>query len=124
MGGRDAQAGELLHGSIRGVVGDGSRESASTVAELADPWQFGAGLRQEVDAGDPEVRDAITDELDDIVRAHEQDVELEVLDPRDQASIVLLEDEAGVVKQAGGWVRPCGLCSGRRGAGGRCGDRS
>ena len=49
--------------------------------------------------GDPEVGDAVADELDDVVRADEQDVELEVLDARDEAAVVLLEDEAGVVEQ-------------------------
>ena len=81
---------------------DGGREPAAAVAELADPRQLGAGLGQQVDAGDAEVGDAVADELDDVVRAHEQDVELEVLDARDEAAVVLLEDEAGVVEQAQG----------------------
>ena len=47
-----------------------------------------------------EVRDAVTDELDDVVRADEQDVEVVVLDEGDEAPVVLLEDEAGIVQQA------------------------
>ena len=38
------------------------------------------------------------DELDHVVRAHEQDVERVVLDARDEAPIVRLEHEAGVVR--------------------------
>ena len=53
-------------------------------------------------AGDPEVGDAVADELDDVVRPHEQDVEVVVLDARDEAPVVLLEHEAGVVEQAQG----------------------
>ena len=91
------EVGELAEG---GVIGDGGGQAASTVAELADPGELGAGLGQQVDAGDAEVGDAVTDELDDVVRPHEQDVEVEVLDARDEAAVVLLEDEAGVVEQA------------------------
>ena len=47
----------------------------------------------------PEVRDAVADELDDVVRPDEQDVEIEVLDARDEAPVVLLEDEARIVEQ-------------------------
>ncbi len=102
MGGRDSQAGELLDAGLRRVVGDRRGEPAATVAELADAWQLGTGLGQEVDPGDPEVGDPVADELDDVVRAHEEDVEVEVLDARDEAAVVLLEDEAGIVQQAQG----------------------
>ena len=99
VGRRDPQAGEVLDGLVRRVVRDGRGEPAAAVAEDADARQLGAGLAQEVDAGDPEVGDAVADELDDVVRPDEQDVEVEVLDARDQAAVVLLEDEAGVVEQ-------------------------
>ena len=46
-----------------------------------------------------EVGHAVADELDDVVRPDEQDVEVEVLDAGDEAPVVLLEDEAGVVEQ-------------------------
>ena len=47
----------------------------------------------------PEVGDAIADELDHVVGPDEEDVEIEVLDARDEAAVVLLEDEAGIVQQ-------------------------
>ena len=72
---------------------------ASPIAEVADTGQRGTGLAQEVHAGDPEVGDAVPDELDHVVGPHEQDVEIEVLDTRDEAPVVFLEDEAGVVEQ-------------------------
>ena len=102
VGRRDPQAGQVLDGLLRRVVRDGRGEPAAPVAEVADARQLGAGLGQQVDAGDPEVGDAVADELDDVVRAHEQDVEVEVLDARDEAPVVLLEDEPGVVQQAQG----------------------
>ena len=57
---------------------------------------------EEVDAGDPEVGDAVADELDHVVGPDEQDVEVVVLDERDEAPVVLLEDEAGVMEQPQG----------------------
>ena len=50
VGGRDAQAGEVLDGLVRRVVRDRGREPAAAVAERADARQLGAGLAQEVDA--------------------------------------------------------------------------
>ena len=100
VGGGDAEAGQVLDGLVGRVVRDGGGEPAAAVAERPDLGQLGAGLAQQVDAGDPEVRDAVTDELDDVVRANEQDVELVVLDEGDEAPVVLLEDEAGIVQQA------------------------
>ena len=85
-----------------GVVRDRGGEPAAAVAERPDLRQVGAGLAQQVDAGDAEVGDAVADELDDVVGPDEQDVELVVLDERDEAAVVLLEDEAGVVEQAQG----------------------
>ena len=84
------------------VVRDGGGEPAAAVAEGADPRQVGAGLAQEVESGDAEVGDAVADELDDVVGPDEQDVEVVVLDERDEAPVVLLEDEAGVVEQPEG----------------------
>ncbi len=92
-------AGQVLDGPERAVGGDGRGQSTAPVAQLADARQLRAGLGQQVDARDPEVGHAVADELDDVVRPHEQDVEVEVLDPRDEAAVVLLEDEAGIVQQ-------------------------
>ena len=102
VGRGDAEAGEVLDRLVGRVVRDGGGQPAAAVAELADPGQLGAGLGQEVDAGDPEVGDAVADELDDVVGADEQDVEVVVLDARDEAAVVLLEDEAGIVEQPQG----------------------
>ncbi len=102
MGGRDPQTGQVLDGPVRRVGGDRGRQAAATVAEVADTRQFGARLAQQVDAGDPQVGDAVPDELDDVVGPDEQDVEVVVLDARDQAPVVLVEDEARVVEQAQG----------------------
>ena len=100
VGGRHAKAGQVIDGLVGRVVRDGGGEPAAAVAERPDPGKLRAGLTQEVLAGDPEVGDAVSDELDDVVRPDEQDVELVVLDERDEAPIVFLEDEAGVVQQA------------------------
>ncbi len=67
-----------------------------------DDRQVRAGLDEQVDTGHPEVRDAVADELDDVVRADEEDVEIEVLDPGDEAPIVLLEDEPRIVEEGEG----------------------
>ena len=99
VGRRDPQAGEVLDRPVRAVGRDGGGEPATAVAEVADAGEFGPGLAQQVDAGDAQVGDAVADEFDDVVRPDEQDVEVEVLDARDQASIVLLEDEARIVEQ-------------------------
>ena len=86
-----------------GAVGrHGGGEPAAAVAQVADARELGAGLAQQVHAGDAQVRDAVADELDHVVRADEQDVEVEVLDARDEAPVVLFEDEAGVVEEAQG----------------------
>jgi hypothetical protein len=76
--------------------------AVATIAELADARQLRSRLGEEVDPGDPEVRHAVADEFDHVVRAHEQDVEVEVLDPRDQAPIVLFEHEPRVMEQVQG----------------------
>ena len=102
VGGRDAQAAQVLDGSIGRVVRDGGRQAAAAIPELADPRQLGAGLRQEVDAGDPEVGDTIADELDDVVGPDEQDVEVMVLDAGHEAAVVLVEHEPGVVEEPQG----------------------
>ena len=86
-------------GLVRRVVGDGRREPAASVAERSDHGQLGAGLVEEIDAGDPEVGHPVADELDHVVGPDEQDVEVVVLDQRDQASVVLLEHQAGVMQQ-------------------------
>ena len=99
VGGRDPEARKVLDRPVGAVGGDGRGEPAPAIPEVADARELGAGFAQQVDTGDPEVRDAVADELDDVVRADEQDVQVEVLDARDQAPIVLLEDEARVVEQ-------------------------
>ena len=74
-------------------------ETALAVAERSEPGQLGTGLGQQVLAGDPEVSNPVADELDDVVGSDEEDVEIEIADPRDEASLVLLEDEAGVAEE-------------------------
>ncbi len=113
---RDAALGEEATGRLRvrcrdpcvGKVGDRRvrridrhccRQAASTVAEEAQDGQLRARLGEEILAGDAEVGDAVTDELDDVAGPDEQDVEGEVLDPDHEASIVLLEHEAGIVEE-------------------------
>ena len=49
-------------------------QPAPPVPEVPDPRELGTGLGEQVDAGDADVGDAVADELDDVVRAHEQDV--------------------------------------------------
>ena len=114
VGGRDPVAGEVLDGPIGGVVRDSGRQAAAAVAERADARQFGAGLGQEVDPGDPEIGDPVAHELDDVVGADEQDVEVEVLDEGHEAPVVLLEDEAGVVQEAQGRLDQAALVRDRQ----------
>ena len=102
VGGCHAQAGQILDGLVGRVVRDGCREATPPVAEVTDARQLGARLGQQVDAGDPEVGHAVADELDDVVRAHEQDIEVVVLDPRDEAAVVLVEHESCVVQEPEG----------------------
>ena len=99
VGGRDTQTGEVGDRLVGRVRRDSGCEPAVAVPELADLRQLRAGLGEQVHAGDAEVGDAIADELDDIVGAHEEDVEREVLDTRDEAAVVLLEDQARVVEE-------------------------
>ncbi len=84
VGGGDAQAGEVLEPARRGVGRDGGRQPAAAVAELPDARQLRAGLHQQVDAGDAQVGHTVADELDDVVRPDEQDVEIQVLDAGDE----------------------------------------
>ena len=49
-----------------------------------------------------EVGHAVTDKLDDVVRAHEEDVQVEVLDAGDEAAVVLVEHESRIVEKAKG----------------------
>ena len=95
----DSGAGEVLEGLVRRIGGRRGGQPAAPVAEVAQPRQLGAGLGDEVDARDADVGHAVADELDDVVRAHEQDVEIEVLDARNEAAVMLLEHEAGVMEE-------------------------
>jgi hypothetical protein len=99
MGRGNAQTIEVTDRAVRRVVRDRGSETAVAVAELAHAGQLGARLDQQVDAGDPEVGYAVTDEFDDVVRPNEQDVEVEVLHAGDERAVVLLEHEPGVVEQ-------------------------
>jgi tripartite-type tricarboxylate transporter receptor subunit TctC len=114
VGGGDAKAGELLDRLVRGVGRDGGGEAALAIAEGSQPRQLGAGLDEEVDAGDAEVGDAIADELDHVVRTHEEHVEVEVADARDEAPIVLVEDQARVVQQREGRLDKAALVRDRK----------
>ena len=84
------------------IIRDGGSEPAASVAEVADPRQLGARLGQQIDAGDPEVGHAVAHELDHVVRAYEEDVEVVVLDARDEAAVVLVEHESRIVEEAQG----------------------
>ena len=112
---RPARSSTVWYGA---VVRDGGGQPAAAVAERRGR---AAARRRSRSSRSmpvmPEVGDAVADELDDVVRAHEQDVEVEVLDARDEAPVVLLEDEAGVVEQARGSARRAGPCWGRPGGG-------
>ena len=99
MGGRDAEAGEVLDRAIAAVRRHRGRKPALAVAERTEPRQLGPGFGQEILAGDPEVGDAVADELDHVVRPDEQDVEIEVPNAGHQAALVVLEDEARVSQQ-------------------------
>ena len=99
MGRGNPEAGEIGDVVLRSIREHGCRQPAAPVAKGPHDRQVTVGLRQQVAAGDPEVRHAITDELDDVVRPDEQDVERHVLHVADQASVALLEEEAGVVEQ-------------------------
>ena len=100
VGGRDAQAGQILDRLVRRSP-SGRRRRAGTGHSRASRRRGSSApvsARRSI-AGDAEVGHAVADELDDVVRADEEDVEVEVLDARDEAAVVLLEDEAGVVEQ-------------------------
>jgi hypothetical protein len=99
VGGGDSQSGEILQPARRGVGRNGRRQAAAAIAKLPDARQLRAGFDQEVDAGDAQVGHAVADELDDVVRPHEQDVEIEVLDASHQRAIVLFEDQPGVTQE-------------------------
>src|SRR5439155_22028110 len=77
-------------------------QPTAAIAEPADDRQLRAGLGEEVLSGDPEIGDAVADELDDVVGPDEEDVERVVLDARDKAAVALLEDEPGVVEEPEG----------------------
>ena len=117
VGGRDAHAGQGLDRLDRRVRRHGGGEAAAAVAQLADHGQRRAGLGQQVDAGHAEVGHAVADELDDVVGPDEQDVQVEVLDPGDEAAVVLLEDQAGIVQQGQGGLDEAALVRGRPAAG-------
>ena len=78
VGGRDVQAGELLHRRDRRLLGHRRFEAAPAEAE---PQEFGhvrAALAHEVGAGDPAVDDAVLHVLGDVRGAHEQHVDRRV----------------------------------------------
>ncbi len=90
-------------------AGVGRHEAAAPVAQLAEHRKIDAALGQDVAARDARVGDAVVDELDDVAGPHEQDVERVVLDACDEAAVVLLEDEAGIVEQAQGGLEEAAL---------------
>jgi hypothetical protein len=102
VGGRDAEPRELLDRLVGGVGRDGRREPATAEAQRPEPGQLGTGLDKQVDAGDAQVGDTVADELDHVVGPDEQDVEVEVLDACDEAPVMLVEHEAGVVEESEG----------------------
>ena len=117
VGRRDAEPGEILDAPL-GRHRWAPRPSAGSARSRAErtTGRSTSDFGEEVGAGDPQVGDAVADELDDVVRADEEDVEVDVLDPAHEAPIALLEDEARVVQQVRGWARPAGPCWERRGS--------
>ena len=99
VGGGEAEVAQVLDRPGLRVVRDGGFEPAAAVAELGEDRQLGAGLQQQVRAGDAQVRDAVADELDDVLGPDEQDVQREVLDVADERSGVVLEHQAGVTEE-------------------------
>ena len=99
VGRRNAAAGQVVNVSMRCADRDGRGEAAAPEAEKADGRQVDAGLAQQIDARDAEVGHAVADELHDVVRSDEEDVQVVVLDAGDQAALLLREDEPGVVQE-------------------------
>ena len=102
MGGRDAEAREVVELAEGAVGGDRRGQPALAVAEGPKPGQLRPGLGQQVLARDAQVGDAIPDELDHVVGPDEQDVEIEVPDAGDEASLMLLEHKTGIAEQLDG----------------------
>ena len=111
--GGDPDAGEIRDGLVGRVRGRGGDEAATPVAQLAEHRKVDTALGQDVAARDARVRDAVVDELDDVAGSHEQDVERVVLDARDEAPVMLLEDQAGIVQQAEGGLEETALVGDR-----------
>ena len=102
MRGRDSKASQVLGGAERRVVWDRESEAAPAVAQVMDLRHLRSRLGDEVQPGDPKLGNAVAHELDDVVCAHEQDVQVEVLNSCDERPLAGLEDEPGVAQQADG----------------------
>ena len=88
-------------------------EIATDIKEESDGYDVTLGLKAGA-ATDAQIRHAVAHELDDVVGPDEQDVQVEVLDPGDQAAVVLLEDEPGVVQQEQGRLDQSALVGDRQ----------
>ena len=92
-------SGQVLERSRRRVVGHGRLQATVAVAELDEDVEVGTTLDEQVRSGDAEIGHAVGHELDDVIGAHEQDVQREPVHPRRQGAGAVLEAEAGVVEQ-------------------------
>jgi hypothetical protein len=97
-----AQPGQVLQAASRRLVGHRRLQAAVAVAQLGQDLQLGASLDEQVGAGDAQVGDPVGHELDDVVGAHEEDVQREALDLGRQRARAVLEAQARVVEQLQG----------------------
>jgi hypothetical protein len=93
VGGRDADAGEVLQAGVRTLLGEGDAEAAATEIERAldfvtaggaDAAAFEGGFFEDVLANDAEVAHAVHDELGDVVVADEKDIDGKVIRVEEQ----------------------------------------
>jgi hypothetical protein len=83
----------------------GNGEAAAAERQVREVVEVSSGLAHEVGSGDPGVRRAIGDELGDVLRAHEQRLELTAERGRQRAGAGGTNLEAGVGEQLAGFFR-------------------
>ena len=112
MGGSDSQAGEVL-GAIASGVGrnrDGEFTAPeSEPEEHPDSVALGAGLLDQIQAGDAEVRHSVCDQFNDILRPDEEKLDSGVPDAHGKGSVRLLEAEPGLPQQPQGRIAQTAL---------------
>ena len=102
IGRRDPAALEIGERGDRSALRDGQREPAAPEAELEQRLDVGAGLDDLVLAGDAEIDVAGGRPHRDVVRAREQEVEVEIVGVGVQRAARRLELDAGVGQQPRG----------------------